>query len=320
MSWDKIRGQKIVKKQLSRAYEEGRVAHAYCFWGMDGVGKEATALEFAKLLNCEDLAHNDGLVEACGKCSSCQMAEKLQHPNIELIYPLPTAKKVDNNSDNPLSGFSDDQIESIKQQQEAKSQDAYYKISLEKANQIKISSIRSVKKRLMMSSNYPGYRCVLIFDADKITQEAANAFLKTLEEPHSKIVIIMVTSRKEMLLQTIMSRCQQIRFMPVGESDIEKYMREEYSLSEADAKIAAAFAQGSIRRAKGYMDEAVKSMREMVVELLRSSLKRRLYKIDLMAMLDPIVKGNNREEVELIFNLMIIWFRDVLALKNGSKE
>ena len=85
--WPKVLGQTRVKRLLVAALQTRRIPHAYLFSGSEGVGKDAVALELARVLNCQR-----GGVEACGECSSCRRVASLQHPDIQLIVPLPVGK------------------------------------------------------------------------------------------------------------------------------------------------------------------------------------------------------------------------------------
>ena len=84
MAWDKIIGQERVKRILHAAFTTNRLSHAFLFYGLEGVGKDAAAIELARTLNC-----TQGEWNACGVCNNCLMIDKLQHPNVKIIFPLP---------------------------------------------------------------------------------------------------------------------------------------------------------------------------------------------------------------------------------------
>lgn len=199
MSWSSIIGQYRVKNILQRAIAEGRIAHAYCFWGPEGIGKDALALEFAKTLNCEQPLIRDGMAEACDTCKSCVQAAVIQHPNIQLVFSLPAAKSDDGKSVSPILKLSDDQIRLIQEQLKLKAEDPYHNITIPNATQIRIAAVRDVKKNISMSATQRGRRFVIISEADAMNQEAANAFLKTLEEPNANVTIILTTSRRDQI-------------------------------------------------------------------------------------------------------------------------
>ena len=87
MSWDRVLNQQRVKEVLRRLVGQRRLAHAYLFSGPRGAGMDAMALELAKVVNCEQ-----GGEEACDRCPDCLRAANLQHPNINIVVPLPPGK------------------------------------------------------------------------------------------------------------------------------------------------------------------------------------------------------------------------------------
>ena len=89
-------------------------------------------------------------------------------------------------------------------------------------------------------------RVFIVDDADKLNDSAANALLKTLEEPPDTTYIILVTSYPDGLLPTILSRCQRLRFTPVDRRTVERFLVEEKSYSPQDASIAASLGAGGV--------------------------------------------------------------------------
>ncbi|MCK5742584.1 MAG: DNA polymerase III subunit [Chlorobi bacterium] len=315
MSWNKITGQHRIKEILSKAIDEGKIAHAYILTGDEGVGKDALALEFAKVLNCSSPRRVDGIIEACGECADCAQAEKLQHPNINMIFALPTGKS------NSGKELNNEQIAEVREQIELKAADNYYKLAVPKASSVRISTIRDIKKKLSLSNSFRGRHCVLLFDADMMTTESANAFLKTLEEPHDNVTLILTTSKPDAILQTIMSRCRHIECPSLADQEVADAVVEKYNLSEADAKIAAAFAQGSLTRAALFMSDDIRKLRENLIGLLRTTLKKGKYRIELEAGIEEIFNLRDRNDTELVLKLILLWMRDVLSyIKTADPE
>lgn len=113
----------------------------------------------------------------------------------------------------------------------------------EDRHEILIAQVHEVILRLGMTSEEP--RAVIFNDAHRMSEEAMNALLKTLEEPGQRTLILLVTHRPERLLGTIRSRCQGLYFAPLEEADLAAWVRQELKLSEADARVAALIAEGS---------------------------------------------------------------------------
>ncbi len=185
MSWNTIIGQQRVKNQIESIIEQDRLAHAYLFTGPDGVGKDATALALATIVNCEKPKG-----DSCGKCASCLQASALQHPNIHLIFALPTGKG-ETSDDSPIEKLANDDITAIQEQLELKRNNPYHDIVIPRANNIKVNSVREMRKQSSMSSLSKGKKVFILLDAENLRDESANALLKTLEEPPAHVKFIL---------------------------------------------------------------------------------------------------------------------------------
>ncbi len=320
MAWNSIIGQHRVKAILQRAITEHKIPHGYCFWGMEGVGKDALALEFAKIVNCPNPRKTDTGIEACDNCKSCTQADKIEHPNIKFVFSLPAGKSGDSRDDSPVFRLSDDQIKLIQEQLQLKSENPYHNITIANASQIRISSIRDVKKSVTMSAQQEGRRVVIISEADEMTTEAANAFLKTLEEPHDDITLILTTARHDSLPQTIVSRCQQIFCEALTDDDIAVALAERMNVSMDEARLISSFAQGSYARACEFLDEDMRRMRHDAVDLLRVALKKNIYRIDILSHLDKLTGEKDRSKVEMMLMLLLMWMRDCHAFSVAQAD
>jgi DNA polymerase-3 subunit delta' len=334
MAWASVIGQHRVKQALQRAVADNRVAHAYCFWGAEGIGKDALALEFAKLLNCENPQYRkqpEGsmeleesnlapMPEACDECKSCRLANAIQHPNIQLVFSLPAAKNEASKSDSTILRLSDDQITAIKEQLQLKSENPYHNITLSQATQIRIAAVREIKKNISLSASQKGRRFVIVSEADAMNQEAANAFLKSLEEPTPNVTIILTTSRREQLLPTIMSRCQQVRCHPIDDDAIMQALHERKEIPLDDARLVARLADGSYSKACSLLEDDVQELRESVVKLLRSMLKGKNYILQLTHEIDSMARAKDRAKVERMLTLLLLWLRDAYTIRHTQTD
>jgi len=314
LAWKDIIGQSTVKNLLQRAILENKVSHAYCFIGPEGVGKEPVAIEFAKTVNCEEPVLSNGKIDACGSCVSCRMMSSLQHPNVQIIYSLPSPKAMDSRKDNISDKLSDEQIAEIQEQNSIKATDAYHKIQLGKATQIKIAQIREVKRSLSLAPNSQGRRFILLFKAEEMTTESANAFLKTLEEPHPETTIIMTTSEPQSILPTILSRCQQVYFRTLPDDELELYLIKRFHLDTTEARLAVSIGQGSYLKAIESLDENMKTLRNQVVDLFRTTLKKRIYRVELIGKLQPHLAEKDRNYIDKLLLILLFWLRDAFNL------
>ena len=312
MSWNKLLGLYKEKNLIQTAIINNKIASAYCFVGMEGIGKDAFAIEFAKVVNCYSPIINKTTehltYSACDECKSCKMANALAHPNIQFIHPLPAKT----NLNEEMQAIINDQLS-------MKAKNVYHKIIIPKANEIQIDTIRAIKKKIILS-NEKGRQFVIVSNADRLNTAAANAFLKTLEEPPADTTIIIVTSNKEKLLNTIQSRCQIIYFNSLPEKEIADYIEETFHRSETDSRLFATLSQGSITNAMEMFNSNMNAMRTQIVDMLRIALKKSVYRVELSDAivdsnkLDDDVKMDKKQFNKMLLNLLIIWFRDVLAI------
>lgn len=312
MAWSNVIGQDRVKQILINAILNEKVAHAYLFYGPEGVGKDAMAIEFAKALNCER-----GKGEACDECRTCKGISELSHPNVKLVFKLPLGKNETKDS-SPIEKLDESEIKIIQEQVKLKAQNPYHKITIPRANSIKINSIREIKMEISHSTFIPGWRVVIVSEADAMTEQAANAFLKTLEEPTPKTVIILTTANKDRLLPTIISRCQLVRFSYLSDDEIVKALVERYGLNEARARLIARLSNGSFGKALELLDVAIEDKRIRPIDFLATIASGKIVK--LLIEVEKIVADYERSEIENFLQIILTWFRDALMLKVGMSD
>lgn len=319
MSWSRIVGHERIKKILQKSILDGRIPSAYLLWGLEGIGKEALAIEFAKTCNCEQPIISGSSIDSCGSCRSCREFEHLSHPNLYMIFSLPPGKIAA--TSNPYASLNEAQIEEIQQQITLKAADNYHKIALTKASQIKIASIRSINKELSMSASSRGRRVVLIINAEEMTAESANAFLKNLEEPAEGVTIFLTTSKKHNLLPTILSRCQQLRCSPLSIEDIRSALINKYYVDETTATLAAAIGDGSLLKARQAVSSDMSEFRNSVVAALRTSFNRKVYRLQLNAILDELLKTKDAVKMQSFLLILMSWLRDSYIISTtGSSD
>ncbi|NUN70640.1 MAG: DNA polymerase III subunit [Bacteroidetes bacterium] len=311
-NWDRVIGQTRIKGILRSAVSGGRVAHAYLLWGNAGVGKDALAIEVARVLLCAR-----GGDEACGTCSSCRKMDSLQHPNLHLIFPLPgsDAKKSAGDDD----GQPDTEVvDEIRRQTAEKAKDPYFHIDIPKAKFIRIPSIRDIRKQSSMSGAEQGKRIFVIFDAEAMNDEAANSLLKVLEEPLEGVHFLLVTSRKDAMKQTILSRCQLLQCATLTDKEIAAALMERQRMSEQEAAMVARLANGSYTRAVELISSEITQFRTDVAPFLRSILGAS--QIKLMEEQEEYLTGNKRDRAEQLLAMILVWFRDAVMLREGGRH
>jgi len=307
--WNQIVGQERIKNLLRTAIERGRIAHAYLFYGEEGVGMDAMAIEFARVLNCEL-----GGVDACGSCPSCKHFSNLQHPNLRLIFALPRGKG-ERRDESPINTLTDSEVKLIQEQLHKKAQNPYHRIDIPRGNEIRINSIRELRREASLSAFAAGWKVFIILDAERMNDEASNALLKTLEEPTPKTVLILTTSRREQLLPTILSRCQPVKFDSLSSDDIRDALIAGYSVSMEQAQLIATLANGSFARAIELLEANVRESRDAVVEFIRSALGNRVFQ--LFDQIEELAAMFDRPAMERWLSLMMVWFSDAEAIRAG---
>ncbi len=177
----KLIGHQRIWNFLTQSAKNGRLAHAYLFVGPSQIGKRTLALNFAKWLLCQE--KNKDL--PCEKCRSCFDIEKNKNPDVFVLTPRQEEKK-----------------------------------GVVKTFEIGIDEVKALQHQLSLFAYNNSFKIAIIDGVDFLTREAANSFLKTLEEPSKRTLIILISSDWQAILATIISRCQLIKFLPVAEKEI----------------------------------------------------------------------------------------------------
>ncbi len=219
----KVRGQKRADELLSRSFSKGRLAHAYLFAGPSGVGRLTAALELAAAHMCEE--EEDGY---CGKCGDCQRIFRFQHPDVRLTIPQ----------------TGNTEPEEIANLLQSRVNDGITPLRLQGNTKISIGQIREMEKRLSMKAYEDRGHIEIIPDADRMGVEAANALLKTLEEPPDETVIILISSIWSALLPTVRSRSHLIRFRRLPDTLIRDILMDRLGLTEEEASRIAGSSDG----------------------------------------------------------------------------
>jgi DNA polymerase-3 subunit delta' len=244
-----ILAQDTAVSTLVRALEARRVHHAYRFEGPEGVGKELAAFALAQALVC-----TGGVASGCGACDACRRAVTLAserphtplHPDITLIerglYAPDTLGR-----------------------------------SRPETNEISVDQIR---KLVLAHASFPPHegraRVFIVRRAEELSVSAANALLKTLEEPRPDTHFVLLTSRGDRLLTTIRSRTLPLRFGPLPDAVIHRVL-EEKGVPDARRALAVELAGGSAGAALELADEELTRAREeLVASVLRAVAARDL--------------------------------------------
>ncbi len=179
---------------------------------------------------------------------------------------------------------------------------------------IKIEQIRALQKELSYRPLEAPYKVCLIDGAEKMNLAAANALLKTLEEPRPQTLLILLTSTPDAVLPTIRSRCQRLPFSRIPKDKLQEVLVEQLNIDDTQAHILATLSEGSFKKALG-------KDRELYLQRRRDLLKTlaALSAGSVIPLLDMAQKL--AEEKDLLFEILEImqaFYRDLLLLKHGS--
>jgi len=186
---------------------------------------------------------------------------------------------------------------------------------LEDKHEILIAQVHEVIRELTYTS--AANRAVLFDDAHRMSEEAMNALLKTLEEPPDRTLLILVSGVSERLLGTIRSRCQTIHFAPIGDDELQKHATQRLMLSGDEAAAAAILAEGSLA--------ALTELAPKIGELRASArdLQSRILSGELNAIIEALGKIRDTEQARLEakrkFRLLAHSLREVLRVRSGGK-
>jgi len=194
-------------------------------------------------------------------------------------------------------------------------------VFLEPENQvIKIEKIRELERVLAFKPQFGRYRVTVIREAEKMTLEAANAFLKTLEEPPPGNVLVLEATDLSQLMPTIVSRCQKVRFQPVPVPLVASWLVEKKGVEPKKASLLAKLSEGSIARAVQMLEEEYEGKRdECISRLMGLSGLSDNEVLQLALELKGKAKGE-QVPIELLFSIWKTWLRDLLLLKSGGSE
>ena len=168
-----------------------------------------------------------------------------------------------------------------------------------------------------MSTTGGKTRLFIISGADAMDDPAANTLLKTLEEPPGDTMYILTTSRREALLPTILSRCQNVRFDPLTEGEIRDALIGRPGMEEARASLLARLAGGSYTRALELGESDLMGQRSEVVDFVRKSLAGKT--LELIELIERMAETKDRDVHVRFLTLMLLWFRDALVLRHGAE-
>ncbi|MDE7022577.1 MAG: DNA polymerase III subunit delta [Lachnospiraceae bacterium] len=186
-------------------------------------------------------------------------------------------------------------------------------VSHDKPNTIGVEDIRTQINNDIGIKPYSSPRKIYIMnEGEKMTVQAQNALLKTLEEPPEYAVILILTTNVDALLPTILSRCVVLNMKPVPDHKVKKYLMEELQIPDYKANICVAFARGNIGKAKMLASsEEFEKVKEEAVTLVKY-----INDMDISEVVKAIKKISEYQfDVTDYLDILSVWYRDALLFK-----
>lgn len=189
-------------------------------------------------------------------------------------------------------------------------------VSHEKPNTVSVDDIREqINNDVVIKPYASPYKIYIMNEAEKMTPQAQNAILKTLEEPPAYVVILLLTTNADALLPTIQSRCVQLSMKPVADDLVRRFLMEELQVPDYKAEVCVAFARGNVGKAKSLAgSEDFDNVKNEALSLLKY-----IQDMDLNEITAAIKKITEYKlEINDYLDLMMIWYRDALLFKATS--
>ncbi len=274
-------GQSHAITQLEASFALGRLSHAYLLVGPPHVGKGTLALDLARAVNCTSKEDTS----PCHQCTQCRRITSRLHADVRVI------------------GLNQDDDKASRRRE------------------ISIEEVRSVSSQAHLKPYEGACRVYIFEDAETMSEEAANALLKTLEEPPPDTLLILLTSQEDRLLPTIKSRCTRIELKPMAQHEITRYLEENRSVERNDAELLAQLCRGSLGWALLTLEDPLvlerrKSELDRLISLLGADVERRFHAASDIASLYYRDRGEALE----VLDIWLSWWRDLMLMREGVED
>ena len=282
--FSEVFGYDELKEYIHEMVLSGKIKNAYMFVGDEGSGKRTIAKRFAKTIQCETvekkLEDHTAVISdivPCDKCHSCLQAMSVNNPDIITIERLEGKKSI---------------------------------------------SVEEIRDKLINDVVIKPYACkykvYIVVGAEYMTIEAQNAILKTLEEPPEYAVIILLTANEKLILPTVRSRCEIINIPAMPDEMVLEYFEKNFGgnegVTEDDLKFAEHFADGKIGRGSiTFTNPDFKKLKRDVLEVVLN-----IEDMSLNDMMNYVRRADMYTDlgVDYFFDLMLLWYRDLLLFES----
>jgi DNA polymerase III subunit delta' len=285
-------GNEGAVQMLRRAVSRGMLNHAYLFVGPKGSGKRLLARTFAQAVNCEVSGDELASGAPCGLCSQCSRIRSGAHPDVA-FFDLET--------------------------QAAAAGAGGKKVAPQK--ELRIETVRQLQDGLALRPYSARRKIYIIGDADRMNEEAANCLLKSLEEPPSHSILVLLASDESSVLPTTYSRCTYVPLRTVAREEITIYLQSDRGVEEERARLLSSLAGGRVGSAITLLEspETLAARSRALQELATLKGATVVDRLDASARLAKMFTDARSELYDLL-DTWELWFRDLLVTSAGAAD
>ncbi len=309
LQWRRLIGQQHIKDVFSSAFTNDKLGHAYLLCGEAGTGTFAAALELSTALLC-----TSGTIRPCMECSACKKVYFYAHPDFHVVMPI-ALQKEHRKSDGEIT---EEGWEEFYARVRERIEDPYLIQEFTIQPTIPVDWVREVTHAIRRGAIEKGKNIVIFDGIDIMLKEAANALLKTLEEPPGDTLLLLCTERVHAVLPTIVSRCQILRFGALAPELIRKELVSRFSLRPDDPRLDVVVHTGSLGRARMLFEHIDTKDLQNAVEFWR--LIANNDHLALWKMIDNLCEKGDYSTYENIFMHLLYGIRNGFFSKIGGAE
>lgn len=311
------------KQKLVDLAREGRSAHAQFFLAQPGSHALALAVALGQYLCCE----NPGEHDSCGECPSCKQFAKLSHPDLHLYFPNCTTKSVKKDPESSL--FIKEFRDYVLQNDFHVDINGWLNILEGENKQASINSrdCSDILHHNNTQSHQDGCKVYILWCVDRLYHSAAPKLLKTLEEPESNSVFILISEEPDKILNTILSRTQLVKIPRLTDADLSEKLQQMYpDISPDEASDIAILADGNYNKAMHIVtdneDQRVLLQQfEVVFDSVTALAQRKplvsvQYEQAQTALAEVVASG--REYQKQYLQLMLRMLRNILMMNSNN--
>lgn len=254
--------QEKIKSFIDRSVSEGTLPHAMLYYGPEGAGQLIHAIYTAQEILCQN--HRNG---PCGVCSTCKKVLQLTHPDLHFLLPSTSADSV---SQDVYSVWR----ESVGSQPYMSAFQWMQALGADrKQGNINAKDCLRAYQNMNMQSYEGGPKVLIIWMAEYLGRDG-NRLLKLIEEPPANTFLILVAENRERILQTILSRCQQMYFPPYAEHEVTRYLAHSKDLDATRSKVIVGLADGNLNEAYHLMAHSHQDYSGLFTDWIRASFQK----------------------------------------------